>query len=197
MERGIVEGIHPDPWQTDTCVGDWFYKREQRYKTPAMVIQMLADIVSRNGNLLLNFPLRPSGVLDFEEHWILDEIGKWMKMNGEAIYATRPWTTFGEGPTKAAGGMFSERNFKGYTAEDFRFTSKGNTLYAIALGWPENGELIIRSLGESGGAAPQVGRVELLGHGQPLEFSRSAAALTVRMPAEKPCDYAYALKIRT
>ncbi|MGH9667855.1 MAG: alpha-L-fucosidase, partial [Bryobacteraceae bacterium] len=195
LERGIVEGIHPDPWQTDTCIGDWFYKREKVYKTPEMIVHMLADIVSRNGNLLLNFPLRPNGVLDFQERWILDELGKWMAVNSEAIYSTRPWKVFGEGPTQSAGGMFSERNFKGYTAADIRFTAKGETIYAIALGWPGR-ELAIHSLGESAANGPaKIARVEMVGVAEPLRWTRSSAALVVEMPARQPGDYAYALRI--
>ncbi|HLJ18055.1 MAG TPA: alpha-L-fucosidase [Bryobacteraceae bacterium] len=195
LERGIIEGVRADPWQTDTCIGDWFYKREKVYKTPTTIVHMLADIVSRNGNLLLNFPLRPNGVLDFQERWILEELAKWMAMNGEAIYSTRPWKIFGEGPTQSSGGMFSERNFKNYTAEDIRFTTKGETLYAIALGWPGR-ELAIKSLGESSGNGPaKIGRVEMLGVAEPLKWSRSGAALVVQMPANQPGDYAYALRI--
>ena len=137
VERGVMEGINPIPWQTDTCIGNWYYKQGIKYKSATTVITMLADIVSKNGNLLLNIPPRPDGSLDDEELAILRQMAAWMKINADAIFATRPWKVFGEGPIKAKGGKFGERNERSYTAEDIRFTMKGETLFAIALGWPD------------------------------------------------------------
>lgn len=97
-ERGVAGGIPANPWQTDTCIGEWHDNREAKYKTPKQVIDMLVDVVSRNGNLMLNFPLPNSGELDTEELKILDEITRWMAVNSEGIYGTRPWTIFGDGP---------------------------------------------------------------------------------------------------
>ena len=148
VERGIVDKIWPRPWQTDTCIGDWHYKRGVKYKTPKTVVDMLVDIVSRNGNLLLNFPLPASGALDFEELGVLAGITKWMSVNSEAIYATRPWKIFGEGPgTEASANKssFNERERKDLTAADVRFTTKGDTLYAFVMGWPEY-QAVIRPL---------------------------------------------------
>ena len=140
IERGVADQILPNPWQTDTCIGNWHYKRDIEYKTPKQVIDLLCDIVSRNGNLMLNFPLPNSGELDAKELKILDEITRWMAVNSEGIYSTRPWKIFGDGPgTKIAAvpdQRFNENSRKDLTADDVRFTTKGNALYAFVMGWP-------------------------------------------------------------
>jgi alpha-L-fucosidase len=191
LERGVVNRIWPDPWQTDTCIGNWHYKKGITYKTPKTVIDMLVDIVSRNGNLLLNFPLPGSGELDAEESKILESITAWMHVNSEGIYSTRPWTVHGEGPSLSApdsGSAFNERNRKDLTAEEVRFTAKGQHVYAFLMGWP-SGESLVKSIDV------KVHNVELLGHGGKLKWSQDAAGLKVAMPAEKPCDFAVTLKI--
>jgi len=140
LERGIVDTIWPDPWQTDTCIGNWHYKKGIEYKSPKIVLDMLVDIVSRNGNLLLNFPLPGSGELDSEEQKVLSGITDWMHINSEGIYATRPWKIFGEGPSTMPAPQrpdrpgFNERGRKPLTAQDVRFTQKGQTLYAFVMG---------------------------------------------------------------
>ena len=149
VERGVVETIWPNPWQTDTCVGNWHYNKEAKYKSPKLVIDMLVDIVSRNGNLLLNFPLPSSGMLDEEELKIVAEITRWMAVNSESIYGTRPWKIFGEGPADQASAertSFNENKRRLLTADDVRFTTKGQTLYAFAMGWPEQGTMLFRPL---------------------------------------------------
>ena len=195
LERGIVDKIWPDPWQTDTCIGAWHYKKGIQYKTPKIVIDMLTDIVSRNGNLLLNFPLPGSGELDADERKILAEITAWMNVNSEGIYGSRPWKVYGEGPsteasndsTKKSG--FNERGRRELTAQDIRFTTKGSTLYAFVMGWPE-GAATVKSL-----AAEKVRGVELLGHRGSLPWKQEASGLVVQMPPEKPGNHAIALKI--
>ena len=106
IERGKAQGILPQPWQTDTCIGSWHYDQaifeHHRYKTAASVIRMLADIVSKNGNLMLSVPLQRDGQPDADEIKIVSEIGAWLKVNGDAIYATRPWKIYGEGPSTEA-----------------------------------------------------------------------------------------------
>jgi alpha-L-fucosidase len=198
LERGIVDKVWPNPWQTDTCVGDWHYLRGVKYKTPKMVIDMLVDIVSRNGNLLLNFPLPNSGMLDAEEHKILEGITGWMAVNGEGIYGTRPWRVFGYGPATEANAQikerFNERNRKDLGPEDVRFTTKGKTLYAFLMGWPAK-ECLLAPLGTGTGAAPKVHNVELVGFKGRLEWSQEQGGLHVQMPAERPCDYAVALRM--
>src|SRR5206468_5750767 len=137
--------------QTDTCIGDWHYNKERvgKYKTPKTVVDMLVDIVSRNGNLMLNFPLPASGMLDSDELNVLDGITKWMAINSEGIYATRPWKIFGSGPStdKAKNAnesqQFNESRRKDLTFEDVRFTAKGNMLYAFIMGWPEGNNSVI------------------------------------------------------
>ncbi|MDQ6664615.1 MAG: alpha-L-fucosidase [Acidobacteriota bacterium] len=200
LERGIVDKIWPDPWQTDTCIGQWHYKKGITYKTPKTVIDMLVDIVSRNGNLLLNFPLPGSGELDPQELQVLSGITQWMAVNGDAIFGTRPWKVYGTGPgTQAAPARdrlaFNERARKDLTAQDVRFTRRDNTLYAFLMGWPEK-ETSIAALGLKSEFDPgKIGNVELLGHKGSMKWKQDGSSLTVRMPAEKPVDYAVALKI--
>jgi alpha-L-fucosidase len=202
IERGRADKILPLPWQTDTCIGDWHYRRatfeNHTYKSADTVIKMLVDIVSKNGNLLLNIPLRGSGAIDDDERRVLDGLAAWMPANGEAIFGTRPFSVFGEGaPDVKGAGNFNEKNSRPYTPEDIRFTTKSDTLYAIALGWPADGKLTIRSLAMGSANYPrEVGRVELLGSKGPLTFTREAAGLVVNLPAQKPNEYAFSLKIQ-
>ena len=189
-----MPGIRPYPWQTDTSIGDWYYNRNWKYRGADWVIHMLVDIVSKNGNLLINVVQRPDGSLDPEAEKVLAEMAAWIAINGEAIYETRPWLIHGEGPVRAKGGHFRE-DFA-YTAKDIRFTSKGdNTLYAFALGWPAEGKLVIRSLAKFPGVTGKIAGVELLGHPGPLKWTHDADGLAVDLPDQKPCDYAVALKI--
>jgi alpha-L-fucosidase len=191
LERGLVNKIWPDPWQTDTCIGNWHYKKGITYKTPKTVVDMLVDIVSRNGNLLLNFPLPGSGELDAEELQILSAITAWMRVNGEGIYSTRPWKVHGEGPSISqpeTGAAFNERNRKDLTAEEIRFTTKGQHVYAFVMGWP-TGETVVKSIDQ------KVHNVELLGHKGKLKWSQDSAGLKVAMAAEKPSELAVTLKI--
>jgi alpha-L-fucosidase len=155
---------------------------------------MLADIVSKNGNLLLNVVLRPDGTLDPEVETMLHELAGWTATNGEAIYGTRPWLVYGEGAVRAKGGAFNE-NFQ-YSARDIRFTTKGGKLYAIALGWPEDGKVLIRSLASSANAGQnRIARVELLGGTGELQFSQSTNGLLVELPAEPLSDLTCTLRI--
>ncbi len=195
IERGRSDRLEEHPWQTDTCIGEWHYHRGIGYKTAAQVIAMLADIVSKNGNLLLNIPVRGDGTIDDDEVAFLEEMARWMDVNKEAIFGTRPWIAYGEGPAKARGGSFSEGAARPYSARDIRFTTKGRVLYAIALGWPADGKLVIQSLGKVAGTTGQVAAVRLLGHKGTLKWTHDEIGLTVTMPAGKPCDHAYVLKI--
>jgi alpha-L-fucosidase len=199
-ERGVAGGIPANPWQTDTCVGEWHYNKEAKYKSPKWVVDMLVDVVSRNGNLMLNFPLPNSGELDAQELRILDGITRWMEINSEGIYATRPWKIFGDGPvaTAPAGGRgtrFNESARRDLTADEVRFTSKGNTLYAFVMGWPEK-QAVIKALATTGKVeAPKIGNVELLGFKGKVKWTQDENGLTVQLPEQKPCDYAIAFKI--
>jgi len=203
-ERGVLDTISPTPWQTDTCIGDWHYKRGVAYKTPKKVIDLLVDIVSKNGNLLLNFPLPNSGELDFAEREVLAGITAWMAVNSEGIYATRPWKIYGEGPStqvviKPNGKEFDPNEGKkpDLTSSDIRFTTKGSAIYAFIQGWPEATASIL-SLGTSSPQNPaKITSVIMLGHNETLKFSQDAKALNVTLPTNRPptADIGITLKL--
>jgi alpha-L-fucosidase len=195
IERGISDRIEPYPWQTDTCIGTWHYLKDCQYKTAETVIGMLVDIVSKNGNLLLNIPVRGDGTIDEREVQFLEEMAAWMEVNGEAIYGTRPWVAYGEGPARSRGGQFGEGQGRPYTARDLRFTTKAGALYAIALGWPTDGTLTVRSLARIPGSAAEVTGARLLGHRGRVAWTRDERGLVVALPIQRPCDHAYVLKI--
>ena len=195
IERGRSDRLEEYPWQTDTCIGEWHYHRGIRYKTAAQVIPTLIDIVSKNGNLLLNIPVRGDGTIDEDEVEFVQDMAGWMDVNSECLFGTRPWIAYGEGPAKSPGSSCNEGASRPYTARDIRFTIKGNTLYAIALGWPADGKLVIRSLAKMPGVTGEVTGVRLLGHQGALQWSHDGNGLTVIVPTEKPCEYAYALRI--
>ena len=195
VERGVVDKIWPTAWQTDTCVGDWHYKKDIKYKTPKTVIDLLADIVSRNGNLLLNFPLPNSGMLDPAEHQIVEGITKWMNVNSEGIYSTRPWKIYGEGPSTEVvkkETAFNERGNAPLTAQDIRFTTKGRNLYAFVMGWPEK-QAVVKSLAQ--GSADKIANVELLGFGGKVQWTQEQSGLTVNLPDQQPSEHAVTLKV--
>src|SRR5580698_8662079 len=197
LERGQLAEIRPLYWQTDTSVSNksWGYIQDDTFKTAEFVIEQLIDIVSKNGNLLLNIGPRSDGTIPEEVQSVLRDVGSWLKVNGEAIYGTRPWKIYGEGPTKVAAGSFHDTDTAGYTAEDFRFTSKGNTLYAIELGWPAGGEAVIHSLGSSATSTQKIGSVMLLGTDAKLAFEQKSDGLHIQLPAQTPGKYAYVFRI--
>ena len=195
VERGQLDHIRPLHWQTDTSISDksWGYVEHDTYKSAQSLVWQLVDIVSKNGNLLLNIGPRSDGTIPEEEQDVLRSIGGWLAVNGEAIYGTRPWTTYGEGPTKIVGGAFHDTAAKAFTPQDIRFTSKGTVLYAIALGWPRDGGLTIHALGRSGGL--KVRKVGLLGSKEEIGFSQEEDGLHLTVPAQAPGSYAYSFRI--
>jgi alpha-L-fucosidase len=191
-ERGVGGGISPHPWQTDTSIGDWYYNRHWKYQPLRWTVHMLVDIVSKNGNLLLNVVQRPDGTLDPEVETLLNEMADWIADNGEGIYGTRPWQVFGEGPMRAKGGAFKE-DFR-YGAQDIRFTTKDGRLYAFALGCPEDRRLLIKSLAATKGGN-KITRVELLGRDGKLKFKQTTEGLLVELPDGKLNESALGLRI--
>jgi alpha-L-fucosidase len=199
VERGQLESIRPLFWQTDTSISrnSWCYIQDQDYKTSTTIIHDLIDIVSKNGTLLLNIGPRPDGTIPEAEAAVLLDIGRWLSLNGEAIYATRPWKVYGEGPTRIVEGPFQDTKRVPFTAKDIRFTTKGETLYTIVLGWPENGEVVIESLGLKSELYPSdIQQIEMLGMGEAMRWSRGDGGLTVQLPLKKSDAPAYVLKIQ-
>ena len=204
IERGKNETIDPNPWQTDTCIGDWHYQREifdhHAYKKPDAVVAMLVDIVSKNGNLLLNIPVRGDGTIDSDETACLEGIAGWMAVNAEGIFGTRPWKIYGEGSSTVAdaekGHFGGQRDVasKPYTPEDFRFTSKGDTLYAFSMTLPR-GEAKIVALGGKSPQGAKVKDVQLLGAAAPVEWRQTDDALVITCPAKLPSEYLSVFKV--
>ena len=196
IERGQLSGIRSLYWQTDTSVSNrsWGYIESDTFKSPEFIIHQLVDIVSKNGNLLLNIGPRADGTIPEEVQQVLRSVGSWLKLNGDAIYGTRPWKIYGEGPTKVVEGAFHDTETESYTAADFRFTTHGDTLYAIELAWPTNGEAVIHSIGMAPGEQ-RVSSVELLGASSKLSFQQRSDGLHIQLPANKPGDFAYTFKI--
>lgn len=198
VERGGLAAIKPAPWQTDTSIGDWFYNTDWKandtgtmYRSAKWVLHTLIDVVSKNGNLLLNIIQRPDGSLDPEVEALLAELAAWMEVNGQAIHETRPWRVYGEGQTQTEPGHFKE-DFA-FTASDIRFTQAkdGSVLYALALGWPESNTLTLKSL-----SGHPVERVELLGYPSPLAFQQTNQGLQVTLPNVPPSPIACVLKLQ-
>jgi alpha-L-fucosidase len=197
LERGQLGDIRPLYWQTDTSVSNksWGYIENDTFKSPQFVVDQLIDIVSKNGNLLMNIGPRSDGTIPEQVQQVLLDVGAWLNINGEAIYGTRPWRTYGEGPTKVAGGSFHDTDTANYTAEDFRFTTKGDTLYVIGLAWPANGQAVVRSLAATVGSEP-VASLALLGGDPSLRFEQKADGLHVYLPSSSTAKYAYALRVK-
>jgi alpha-L-fucosidase len=196
LERGQLGDIRPSPWQTDTSISNksWGYIENDTFKSAEFVVHQLVDIVSKNGNLLLNLGPRSDGTIPDQVQQVLLDVGAWLNVNGEAIYGTRPWRVYGEGPTKAAAGSFHDTDVQAFTAEDFRFTTKGNVLYVIGLAWPSNGEALIQSLATTVGSR-QIRSVALLGSDAKMQFEQRPEGLHVKLPVQAPSQYAYALRL--
>ncbi|MGB5264545.1 MAG: alpha-L-fucosidase [Lutimonas sp.] len=194
LERGKLPGIRKLPWQTDTSIGknSWSYVSNWQSKTTNQLVDDLVDIVSKNGNLLLNVGPKSDGTIPEDQQKILLEIGEWLEINGEAIYDTKYWKTFGEGPTEVMKGHHSEGQNKEFTGQDIRFTQKDGNLYAIMLAWPEQNSVNISSINPK---EDKVKRVSMLGSSEEIIWEQNENGLNVTMPKDRPLDYAYTLKI--
>lgn len=192
IECSQLPDAMPHVWQTDSYVSDWFYNVRASYKTPKHVAEILVDVVSKNGNLLLNIPQRPDGTLDDECRYILDHMAAWIAVNGEGIYGTRPWIRATEGPSQVVIEGFKEEAVS-WTIEDFRFTTKNNAVYAFQMKWPEGGTTMIRSLAR--GQVGTVSSVTLLGHEAALSFEQTDRALVIDVPTQKPSAYTQCFRV--
>jgi alpha-L-fucosidase len=205
IERGSVNTLRLLPWQTDTSVSihSWGYVEHDEYRTADSLIQQLVDTVSKNGNLLLNVGPKSDGTIPDEARTILLQIGAWLKVNGEAIYASRPFTVFGEGSTsrRPRDPTAKGSDIQTFTAHDIRFTTShdGRILYATALGWPSDGSLLIHTLYRGNPYLPlPVCRVQLLGSPGDIEFAPQPDGLRLTLPIAAPShEAAYVFRITT
>lgn len=198
LERSKMDAIREPFWQTDTSVSSnsWGYIEDHKYKPVDRLVDDLVDIVSKNGCMLLNVGPRADGTIPEHEQMMLLEIGDWLKVNGEGIYGTRPWSIYGEGPTGTAVGHLSEKKNKPFTAEDLRFTRNGNHLYVTLLDWPKSGQVSVKSLGKSSSHAPtEISAIHLLGSEESITFQHQDEALVVDLPDEKFGRFAHVLRL--
>jgi alpha-L-fucosidase len=192
-ERGKAESILDDPWQTDDSIGSWGYNPARPYMKPGLVVDKIIDIVSKNGNMLLNIPIKADGTLDKEAIDLLNNVGEWFDVNGEAIYGTRPWYMYGEGKNK----IDAHDLESSLTPKDFRYTTKDGYLYAFVMDWPKKHQnpVVLPNLTIMNTRVSEVTSVELLGHNEKVLWENHGDGLHVTFPEKKPCEHAYALKI--
>ena len=197
VERGVPDRIQDDYWQTCTCIGSWHYDvnvyNRGGYKSAQQVIDMLVDIVSKNGNLLLSIPVRSDGTIDDKEQAILADIKAWLDVNGTSIYGTRPWKTFGEGPLADAANPLNAQGFNegnNYSSKDVRYAQRSDTLFATIMRWPAGKTFTFKSLGKSSDYySGKVASLQLLGYGD-VSYTENVCGITVTLPDVKPNDIA-------
>lgn len=196
IERGQFSDCKPYPWQTDTAcaVNSWCYTAGNIFKNPVDILRDFVDIVSKNGCLLLNIGPRADGTITEEDRHILLTVGRWLKANGEAIYGSRPWRVSAEGPTEIPEGQFTDGVKKTFTPEDVRYTCRGDSIYAFAMVYPENGRVAFPALGERDAASKPnfhgiIKSVSVLGFDETPEWERREDALyisTKRVHSDAP-----------
>ena len=189
IEKSQLPGIMPNPWQTDTCIGNWFYDVRQKFKRPGHVIEMLIDIIAKNGTMLLNILQKPDGTIDDETKYLLKELAGWFEICGKAVYGTRPWRVPSEGDSTVKIEGFTEVAVD-WRSSDFRFAAKDGKLYAFVMRAPENRTVVIKSLLPD----EKVKAVNLLGEGN-VPFEQRLGTLAVQMPEKLPTIYTNCLEI--
>ena len=188
IEKSQLPGIFDDPWQTDTCIGNWFYDVRQQFKTAEHIAEILVDIISKNGTLLMNMLQRPDGTLDDETVYLLKSLASWFDINSEGVYGTRPWKIDGEGITKVIIDGFREDKTQWHES-DYRFVKKDNIVYAFMLGKPQVAA-VLRSFNEG----ERIKNVRLLGFGN-TEFTHKYGVLSVKLPDKLPAEYVNCIAI--
>jgi alpha-L-fucosidase len=197
LERGKSGNMMKFPWQTDTSVGkkSWGYIENEENKTPQQIVHDLIDIVSKNGNLLLNIGPRPDGTITDEQREILLKIGEWLAVNGEAIYGTRCWKRAGEGDAQPTQGSFTDNTATQYTSRDMRFTVKGTDMYITALSWNDTAHVTVTSLTPDVIGDAKITAVSMLGSDEKIEWEQTDGGLILSFPKKRPCDFAYSFKV--
>jgi alpha-L-fucosidase len=192
-ERSASEEISPEPFETGTCIGEWHYKKGIEYKSVRQVVQLLVDVVSKNGTLLLSIPQRGDGSIDERELAFLQGFATWSQVNGEGIFGSRPWHVYGEGPTRVGRGRARDAAIP-YTQDDVRFTTKDGYLYAYVLALPER-QITITSLANGAEFARPVASVELVGSDEPLRWEQTAEGLVIQKPETMSGENVAAFKV--
>lgn len=190
VEKSQLPEINNQPWQTDTCIGNWFYDATQVYKKPSQIIEILVDVISKNGTMLLNILQRPDGTIDDEARYILNELAGWFDINSESVYGTRPWKVYGEGSSKVLLNGFREEQ-TAWNETDYRFVKKDNVIYAFMMSKPIHNTAVLRSFTEG----EEVKSVRLLGAGM-MDYSHRFGVLSVSLPDRMPSLYINCLAIK-
>lgn len=200
VERGAPDKIQDLPWQTCSCIGDWHYNTDvyenNRYKSATDVIHMLVDVVSKNGNLLLNIPVKGDGTIDEKEIEVVKGITAWMDINKESIYNTHPWKVFGEGPAADAANPINAQGFNEgrikFTSKDIRFNENGSILYVTVMGVPSE-DIIVKNLSAS--TQIKIKKIELLGSKQKIKWKQEADGLKIEKTNAIPNEIAIVFKV--
>jgi len=206
FEKGRLDELTEFAWLTDDTIsagswattGSWSYTEELLIKPARELIHTLIDVVSKNGNLLLNISPRADGSIPQEQRESLLEMGAWLSVNGEAIYGTRPYSVYGEGPKRMSGSGHFVQMKGAYNEQNIRFTTRGDTLYAIQMGWPGAGrEVTIRSLGSKWLGNREITNISVVGSDDEISWRQSSEGLIIGSPDEAPSDIAICYRIKT